>query len=401
MRPYLVAPAGTPISARELLLILAKRLRRGDHERELLRKMGGDPVLNHCSFLNSGKSALSVLLAAMRGIRGSEKDEVILPAYTCYSVAAASVRAGLKIRLVDVDPQTLDFRLEELADAPSRNVLAVVGCNLFGVLNDWEKLNQIADTGGYMLIDDGAQSLGVTAGGKHSGAMGTAGFYSLGRGKPMTSYNGGILITSHVELARALEATTSKLPRPGLVGETSAYLKLALYALFIRPRLYWLPASLPFLGIGETTYDPAFKIQRLSTIQTEAASVLFDRLKDYRDARLDNASWLAKAILSMGKFEILGWDAHRCPPYLRLPVLAPDQATRDSAIRELRRVGIVATRMYPTTIRDIPGIAGNLVEFNQEFSGAQVLVDRLFTIPTHTYLSRSDLDRIVACLRAA
>ena len=39
--------------------------------------------------------------------RRPERDEVIVPAYTSYSVPAAIIRAGLKVRLCDIEADTL------------------------------------------------------------------------------------------------------------------------------------------------------------------------------------------------------------------------------------------------------------------------------------------------------
>ena len=36
-----------------------------------------------------------------------QQDEVLIPGYTCYSVAASVVRAGLRIGVYDLDPKTL------------------------------------------------------------------------------------------------------------------------------------------------------------------------------------------------------------------------------------------------------------------------------------------------------
>jgi len=66
----------------------------------------------------SGREALRVALRAAAA--GTGRDEVVLPAYTCWSVAAAAVAAGLKVRLADVDePHRAARRVERLrVDVP-------------------------------------------------------------------------------------------------------------------------------------------------------------------------------------------------------------------------------------------------------------------------------------------
>jgi perosamine synthetase len=399
MHNYLVAPAGTPIMFGELIKTLYDRLKHESHTISLATKIGKFTNTRHSYFLNSGRSAQTLLLRSMRAIASAERNEVILPAYTCYSVAAASVRAGLKIRLVDLNPGTLDFDLEKMGNLPGGRVLAAIGCNLFGVLNDWDRLIQIGKANDYFLIDDGAQSFGAKYKGRASGSMGTAGFYSLGRGKALTTYNGGILVTNHEELARQLDREIEGLPSAGLATEAIVFGKLMTYSMFIRPRLYWIPASLPFLGLGETIYEEDFDMSKLSAVQTVAGAVIFESILYFHSMRAANAQELAGAVLGLGKFEVPGWDAAHCPPYLRLPVLAPDRESRDRAIAELRTAGVVATKMYPSTLRQIPGIEPHLASQETEFPGAQQLVDRLFTLPTHPFLTDQDFDNIVASLR--
>ena len=69
-------------------------------------------------------------------IGDSTRNEVIIPAYNCYSVPAAIQRAGLKPRLCDVRPATLGIDTDKLAGRDYSRVLAVLSANLYGVPND-------------------------------------------------------------------------------------------------------------------------------------------------------------------------------------------------------------------------------------------------------------------------
>ncbi len=395
---YLVAPAGTPITLGELVRTLTNRINQTSHFETLSSRIQRLTGQRHCYFLSSGRAAQTLLLESMKEFRPN-CNEVILPAYTCYSVAAAAVRAGLKIRLVDVNLETFDFDLDALESQDLRNAVAIVGCNLFGVMNSWKRLQPIAESDDVPLIDDGAQSFGAKMNGQVSGTFGMAGFYSLGRGKALTTYNGGILITDNSELARLLAARIAALRLPGLLAEALSYLKLTLYAAFIRPRLYWIPASLPFLGIGETIFETEFDIARLSRVQAAAAAVVLENVLFFNRMRAANAYEIGRLVLESGDFKVPGWLAEHCPPYLRLPVLAPTQAFRDRAISSLRRRGIAATRMYPSSMKEIPGIGPHLVNGGAEFPRAQSLVERLFTLPTHPLLTDADIESIAVSLR--
>ena len=231
-----------------------------------------------------------------------------------------------------------------------------------------------------------------------SGSHGDAGFFSLGRGKNLSTYAGGVLVTSDDQIAVAIETRLAELNRPGLFGELSALLKITAYGMFLKPSCYWIPANLPFLGLGETTFDTDFPIGRLSGFQTCAGALFVERLARINNTRVDNARHLAEGLLAAGVWEIPGYSRDHCPVYLRLPVLCPDRYTRDGAVGALNHLGIIATPMYPSTIRRIEGIEPYLASVEDEFAGAQTVVKRLLSLPTHPYVRDRDIRRMIACL---
>ena len=66
----------------------------------------------HCFLVSSGKAALTLILNALKE-QYPERDEVIIPAYTCYSVPSAIIRAGLKVKLCDTVADSFAFDFEQ------------------------------------------------------------------------------------------------------------------------------------------------------------------------------------------------------------------------------------------------------------------------------------------------
>src|SRR5207253_904906 len=85
----LVPPAGAPLPARSVLPSVLPGLgnRRGFAELLAARLGAQNPFL-----VSSGRAALTILLKALR--QGSDRREVVIPAYTCFSVPSAVARAG-------------------------------------------------------------------------------------------------------------------------------------------------------------------------------------------------------------------------------------------------------------------------------------------------------------------
>jgi perosamine synthetase len=85
-------------------------------------------------------------------------------------------RAGLVIRLCDVDPKTLDLDLNALARLDLSRVLCIVPSGLYGLPGYLGALEQIAWDSGASLVDDAAQCLGATKDGRPCGTFGDGTF---------------------------------------------------------------------------------------------------------------------------------------------------------------------------------------------------------------------------------
>src|SRR5687768_15799273 len=64
--------------------------------------------VKHCFLVCSGRAAFTLILLALEELSPGRKD-VVIPAFTCYSVPSSVVRARLKLRLCDLHPDSLDF----------------------------------------------------------------------------------------------------------------------------------------------------------------------------------------------------------------------------------------------------------------------------------------------------
>ena len=394
----LVPPAGTPTSYGDIIRVILSRIQynsRLDIVHKDLKTFFG---VEYLYLVNSGRTALTLALQSLSSMADGNKKEVILPAYTCFSVAAAVARSGLRIRLVDIDPMTMDYVYENFGDTDFSNVLAIVACNMFGTLSNWEKLRSIAGEKDVFLIDDAAQSMGSTLGSDASGTLGDIGFYSLGRGKNMTTYSGGILVTNNADIAARIENRMAHFAGRAHDNEILILMKLLLYGLFLKPRLYWLAARIPYLGLGATVFDETFIMRRLSPLQICAAGILYTNLERLNKIRLRNAKLMADRLLKSDLNMIPGYKRTSCPAYLRLPVLVHSKERRDRLLVDLRKKGIVASTMYPSTISRIPYIEKYLASGEMDYPGAETVVNRLICLPTHPYLREKDISNIFSCL---
>jgi perosamine synthetase len=394
----LVPPAGTLITMSDLARMVRLRLRSGSSTDSFERKLRGLMNVRHGVAFNSGRSALTCLLTAMAVRAQSKRDEVILPAYTCFSVPAAVIKAGLRVRLIDISLSDLDYDYDQFRHADLSRVLAVISCNLFGIPSDTARLESMLKDRQIFVIDDAAQAMGTMVGDIACGCRGDAGIFSFGRGKNLSTCSGGMVVTNDDDLAATIGRLMDSLPGFGAAQEAVLAAEIALTGLLLRPCLYWIPDNLPFLGLGKTVFDADFEIARLQPFQETLGQILIDRLRKMNDERTRVASQIAAAAGATSLFEIPGYHEGHSPCYLRLPLLAKDRGHRNAVIDSMKRGGIKASIMYPSTIAEIDGIAGHLRGSAGHYPNAGQVVERLFTLPTHGYVRQKDTEIMIRCL---
>jgi dTDP-4-amino-4,6-dideoxygalactose transaminase len=150
--------------------------------------------------VNSGTSALVCALAAA-GI--GPGDEVLVPAYTWVSTAAAPLAVGAVPVLVEVD-ESLTIDPIDMKEKVTSHTKAVLPVHMLNLVCDMDAILRVADEFGLAVIEDACQAIGAFYRGKRVGTIGHAGAFSFNQQKNITSGEGGALVTDHERLyARA------------------------------------------------------------------------------------------------------------------------------------------------------------------------------------------------------
>jgi dTDP-4-amino-4,6-dideoxygalactose transaminase len=347
--------------------------------------------VKHCFLVSSGKAAFTLILLALKEM-SPDRDEVLIPAFTCFSVPSSIVRAGLRVRLCDLDPNHLDFDFARLSSKHlADKVLAVVPTHLFGFPADVARLRKLVLNAGLTIVEDAAQAMGETTRDRKVGTLGDVSFFSLGRGKSFSVVEGGIILTNRDDLAEVLGDLMSRLPRYGLLSLLSIIVRAAALMALIHPRFFWLPRSMPFLRLGETIFDPHFRILRMSSFQAGLARNWRERLEVMRQVRKKTAGmWVA--ILDASRVHGSHLVRAQLPALLRFPLRIGDKEKRTSLLRESAANGLGIMPVYPTSIDAIPELKGRIE--GGPFPVAERYASELVTLPTHGYLTEEDVSRI-------
>lgn len=175
----------------------------------------------------NGTAALHVALK-LAGVEPG--DEVLLPALTFIATANAVAYCNATPHFVDSEERSLGMCAEALRahltattemrsglciNRASGNVIrAMVPMHTFGHPVDIEALMAVARDFGIALIEDAAESLGSSVGGRHTGTFGLMGTLSFNGNKTITTGGGGAILTNDAELGKRIKhlTTTAKLP---------------------------------------------------------------------------------------------------------------------------------------------------------------------------------------------
>lgn len=323
----------------------------------------------------SGTAALAKAMANCASRRCVNAPEVIIPAYGCPDLVAACLSASVYPRLVDVASSQWAYDPEALKSSLSAQTVAIVAINLLGLGDGAVELGRLCGDRQILLIQDSAQYLPRES-------IDWCGEYivlSFGRGKPLNLLQGGALIS------RSADGNSRSAPPPRYtVRERLLSSRPAAVAFngLTRPSIYGIFSALPGTGLGDVIYKPLRDVDLLPERAWRQVGTAFELYRQKPSYRRD--IW-APALRDWADFGIAPLECPSSPlpaEPLRLALLAPDRAARETLVNNLNRAGLGASRFYGTDLTRVVGIP-EAVKCQGPFPNASALADRLFTLPTH------------------
>lgn len=179
------------------------------------------------------------LYAILKAIEIKEKDEIILPAFTCVVVANPIIYLGAKPVYVDIAPKTFNIDINKIEKKITPKTKAILAQNTFGLSSDIDTIREIARKYNLWVIEDCAHGFGGTYKGKKNGTIADAAFFSTQWNKPFSTGIGGIAVTKNEELAKKLKILEQQAVKPSLKEELTLKLLLLIRNKLLTPSLYW------------------------------------------------------------------------------------------------------------------------------------------------------------------
>ena len=169
--------------------------------------------VRRCVMVNSGSSANLLMAAALR-YRDADRlgpgDEVCVPAVGWATTYYPIHQVGLRLRLVDVDPATLNIDPDALAAAITPSTRAVCLVHALGNPCPLDEVRAVIAAAearyghSITLLEDACEALGASYGGRPIGAHGAMASFSFFFSHHISTMEGGMVATDDEALADVL-----------------------------------------------------------------------------------------------------------------------------------------------------------------------------------------------------
>ena len=146
----------------------------------------------------NGTAALELAVAALELPPGAE---IIMPAFTIISCAAAVIRRGCIPVLVDSDPITWNMDVSQIEAKITPQTRAIMVVHLYGLPVDLEPVLALARRHQLKVIEDAAEMHGQNYRGRPCGSFGDLSIFSFYPNKLVTTGEGGMVLTNDERLA--------------------------------------------------------------------------------------------------------------------------------------------------------------------------------------------------------
>jgi dTDP-4-amino-4,6-dideoxygalactose transaminase len=349
-------------------------------ERDFLAFLGGGTAPDglHAIAVNSATAGLHLALEAV-GI--GPGDEVITTTHTFTATAEVVRYLGADVKLVDIDPATLNIDPAAVEAAITPRTKAIVPVHYAGLAADMPALLAIALRHGLKVVEDAAHALPTTCGGELVGTLGSdATVFSFYANKTITTGEGGMLVTRDAALAARAKIMRLHGMNRDAFDRYTAKVPSWYYEVVAPGFKYNLTDIAAALGIHQLRRLPAFQQQR-------------ERLAGLMDAALSGLP------LVLPPRPTQPGDSHAWHLYV---VRLADGAgiERDRFIERLYEAGIgcsvhyIPLHLHPYW-RDRYGLDP------AQFPHSQHAYERMVSLPLYTRMTEADVMRVAAATRAA
>jgi perosamine synthetase len=344
-----------------LEVLRSGQLAQGEYVERFEHQFADIHGVAHAVAVNNGTTALVV---AMEALDIGPGDEVITSPYTFVATLNAILEAGATARFADIGDD-FNVRADNMKALVNERTKALMPVHLYGYMADMAAIMAVANDVGVSVVEDAAQSVAATCGGRAAGSFGI-GCFSLYATKNINTGEGGVVTTNDDAIADRLRLLRNQ-------GMRERYV-----------------------------YEVAGHNYRLTNLAAAVGLPQLGRLEQINEARRHNAEALRNGLAEVPGLVLPSEpEDGRTHVYHQFTIrIAPDaRVSRDQFVDELNRRGVGCGIYYPKVVFDYDCYRSHPGVVIDDVPTAFRVASEVASLPVHPYLSASDLDQIVTTVR--
>lgn len=330
-----------------------------EFEAEVKRILGIDGAVA----TNSGTAALDLALEAA-DLQGSE---VLVPPITWISTAHAPRYHGYDVGWVDVEADTLNMDPEALEERISEDTAAVIPVHYAGHAVELEEIIEVAHAHDALVIEDASHGFGASYRGERIGSIGDIGCFSFQESKPVTTGEGGVLVTDEPEI----EERARRLSKVG-VDKTNRHER-----------------------VDEDGYDWRYDVKAVGRkyfmhdVSAAIGLAQLERLEEIREGRKSVAQTYESAFADLKFVETLRNAPYVDHGHYNYTITVPPEH-RSDLIDHLHQSGVEASVHYEPLYRH-----SVFEDHNPDVPVTREVFPQMVTIPMSSALTDEEVDQVV------
>lgn len=304
-------------------------------------------------------------------------DEAVLPSLTFVATANAVRYTGAVPVFADIEGENnLNISVQEIEDCITPRTRAILVMHYGGYACDMPAILALAERHGLMVIEDAAHALGSELNGRMLGTWGTVGCFSFFSNKNMTTGEGGMLVTNDDRLADRLRLLRSH-------GMTSLT--------WDRHKGHAWSYDVVDLGYN----------YRMDEIRSALGRVQLRKLAHNNRLRREKTALYRHLLEEQCPETLVPFDNHPGVSACHLmPILLPDDASREEFMRSMKERGIQTSIHYPP-VHLFSAYRGVPLPVPQSLAFTEIMAAREVSLPLYPALSEASIRLVVEAVQSS
>ena len=309
--------------------------------------------------VNSGTAALHVALLSCDIGAG---DEVITTPFTFIASGNSILYTGAKPVFGDIDLKTYTLNPDSVESLISENTKAILPVQLYGQSANMDKINEIAERYGLVVIEDAAQAHGAMCNGEKVGSLGDMACFSFYPTKNMTTSEGGIITTDDAELAEKAKIFRAH-------GASVRY-----------------------------HHDSIGYNFRMTDISAAIGLAQLKKIDEFNDLRIKNAEYLNEGLKNVDGV-VTPYCAYGSKHVYHQYTIRVEKGNRDDWVSLINEKGVGTGIHYPIPLYNQP--VYRKLDIEGVCPNADLAANTVISLPVHPSLTKEDLDLVIEAVKYA